>query len=112
MVNKLELQVFLLLEEKGWFAIKKGKGFDILAIRGNTILVIECKDWNREICGVTLRKIVRKLKKEYRKILQEFSGRTVTPILVCRNKIRDAYRTEPVLVFTFEEFKQFVANIF
>jgi len=108
----LELEVVSLLKGLGWYVVKKGKGFDILAIKRDVVLVIECKDWNRVICGITLRKIVRKLKKEHRKVVREFSSKDVVPVLVCRNKVKDLYRTEPVLVFTFEEFRNFVTNIF
>ena len=101
----LELEVKKALESKGFHVIKKGKGFDLLALKGDLVLVIECKDWNREIGGKTLRKIVRKLKREYRKILSDrlFRGKTVIPILISRGGIR-SYRTEPALVFSFREF--------
>jgi len=65
-MNEFEIQVAKLLETNGWHVIRKGKGFDLLAIKGKVALMIECKDWNRDIAGKTLRKIVRRLKRAYR----------------------------------------------
>ena len=100
-----ELRVKRLLEDCGYHVIKKGKGFDLLAIKGDIALVIECKDWNRNITGKTLRRIVRKLRAECRKIENSYllRGKTVIPILVTSGGV-DSYRTD-VRILTFEELR-------
>jgi len=110
-MNSFELEVFSFLESCGWSVFYKGKGYDLLALKKGVALLVECKDWRKVIKGKTLRKMVRKLKKEYRKFLESdrrFSE--VIPILLVSGEVDDLYRTEPVLVFDFEAFRSFVKS--
>jgi len=110
-MNPFELEVFSFLEANGWSVFYKGKGYDLLAIKKGFALLIECKDWNKVIKGKTLRKMVRKLKYEYRKFLEANVGFSeVVPILLVSGRVDDMYRTEPVRVFDFESFKNFVKS--
>ncbi|MHC1625420.1 MAG: restriction endonuclease [Methermicoccaceae archaeon] len=108
-MNEFERRVAATLEENGWCVVAKGKGYDLLALKPNIALLIECKGWNRSIKGKTLRKIVGRLKKEYRELDTELvKGREVIPVLVVADRIEDMYKTEPVKVFNFKEFKRFL----
>ena len=108
-MNEFERRVAAVLEECGWCVVAKGKGYDLLALKPNIALLIECKGWNRCIKGKTLRRIVGRLKKEYRELDTELvKGREVIPVLVVADRIEDMYRTDPVRVFDFESFRKFL----
>jgi len=112
---KFEKQVQSLLEKHGWYVIKKGQGVDLIAIRRSVVLVIECKNWRQEICGKTLRVIVSKLKRETKKLLKHpyfgslLRDKEVIPVFVSKGRLRDLYQTDPVRVFEWNEFVEFVA---
>ena len=110
-MNSFELEVFSFLEANGWSVFYKGKGYDLLALKKGVALLIECKDWKKTIRGKTLRKMVRKLKSEYRKFIEsEIGFSEVIPILLVSGSFDDMYRTEPVRVFDFSTFKEFVKS--
>lgn len=110
---KFEKDVQKLLEKHGWVVIKKGQGVDLIALKPKMALVIECKDWNSEICGKTLRHMVSKLKRETRKLQKHqyfgslLKDKVVIPVLVSKGRLRDLYQTDPVRVFEFDQFVRF-----
>lgn len=112
--TKFEKEVQKLLEKHGWTVIKKGQGVDLIAMKNGVVLVIECKNWNGEICGKTLRGIVSKLKRESKKLLKHkyfgslLQSKTVIPVLVSKGRLRDLYQSDPVRVFEWFEFVRFI----
>lgn len=108
-MNEFERRVAEALEENGWHVIAKGKGYDLLALKPGIALLIECKGWNRSIGGKTLRSIVNKLREQQDKLPAHLSAdRAIVPIVVVAGQIGDLYLTDPVRVFDFNSFKNFL----